>query len=337
MAVKIGIISFAHLHAEAYAPALLSLPEAHLVGLHDDNPARGRAWAERLGVEFFPTREALLEQVEAVVITTENVGHRDATLAAAAAGVHVLCEKPLATTREDALAMIAACREAGVQLMISFPCRYSPAFLEAKRQVESGELGRILAMAGTNRGRNPGGWFTDPLLAGGGTVMDHTVHVVDLMRVLTGQEVVEVFCEKATVFQPDLAVEDCGLVSLRFADGTFATLDCSWSRPPHYPVWGDVTLTIIAEGGNLFLDLFSEHVDAYTNADRTYTWLDYGHDVNRSLLADFLACLQTGRPVPVTGEDGLRAMEVALAAYEAARRGVPVPLHQCQQLGGTRP
>lgn len=336
MAVKVGIISFAHLHAEAYAPALLSLPEANLVGIYDDNAARGRAWAERLGVGFFPTREALLEQVDAVVVTTENAGHHEATLAAAAAGVHVLCEKPLATTREDGQEMIAACHEAGVQLMISFPCRYSPAFLEAKRQVDSGELGHILALAGTNRGRNPGGWFTDPALAGGGTVMDHTVHVVDVMRVLTRQEVAEVFCEKSTVFQPELPVEDCGLVGLRFADGTFATLDCSWSRPPHYPVWGDVTLTVIAEGGNLYLDLFSEHVDAYANEDRTYTWLDYGHDVNRSLLADFVACAQSGRPVPITGEDGLRALEVALAAYESARCGRPVEVHHCETLGGTR-
>lgn len=144
------------------------------------------------------------------------------------------------------------------------------------------------------------------------------------MRVLTGGEVVEVFCEKATVFTPGLAVEDCGLVSMRFSQGAFATLDCSWSRPPHYPVWGDVTLSVIAEGGNLFLDLFSEHVDAYSNRDGSYTWLDYGHDVNRALLSDFLDCLVEERPVPITGTDGLRAMEVALAAYRAAEQGVPV-------------
>ena len=321
MAVKIGFLSAAHLHADAYAPALQSLPAAELVGIYDDNADRGRDFAERHDVRFFAQREGLLEKVEAVVVTTENAGHHDATLAAAAAGVHVLCEKPIATTRGDAQEMIAACTQAQVQLMISFPCRYSPAFLEARKLVESGELGKILAMTGTNRGRNPGGWFTDPALAGGGTVMDHTVHVVDAMRALTGDEVVEVFCEKDTVFSPDLAVEDCGLVSVRFAQGAFATLDCSWSRPPNYPTWGDVTLNVIAEGGNLFLDLFSEHVDAYNSAEASYAWLDYGYDVNRALLSDFLACVAEGRPVPITGEDGLRALEVALAAYVSAEQG----------------
>ena len=321
MPVKIGFISAAHLHADAYAPALQSLPAAELVGIYDDNAERGRAFAERYDVGFFPSREGLLAKVDAVVVTTENSGHHEATLAAAQAGVHVLCEKPLATTRAEAEAMIAACREAQVQLMICFPCRYSPAFREARKLVESGELGKVLAMTGTNRGRNPGGWFTDPALAGGGTVMDHTVHVADIMRVLTGDEVVAVFCEKSTIFDSELAVEDCGLVSLRFSRGAFATLDCSWSRPPHYPTWGDVTLNVVAEGGNLFLDLFAEHVDAYNNGEASYAWLDYGYDVNRALLSDFLACVQEKRPVPITGEDGLRALEVALAAYKAAEQG----------------
>lgn len=328
MPIKIGLLSAAHLHADFYAPALQALPSAELVGLYDQETARGESFAQRYGIEFFPERAALLERVQAVVVTTENAGHREAAVAAAEAGVHVLCEKPIATTRSDAEAMIAACRQAGVQLMISFPCRYAPAFVEARKLVQSGEMGKVLAMSGTNRGRNPGGWFTDPDLAGGGTVMDHTVHVVDLMRVLTAEEVVEVFCEKDTVFTPDLAVEDCGLVSLQFSGGAFGTLDCSWSRPPHYPVWGDVTLNVIAEGGNLFLDLFSEHVDVYRNADASYSWLDYGHDVNQALLGDFLRCVEQGQPVPISGEDGLRALEVALAAYEAAREGRPVEIEE---------
>ena len=114
---------------------------------------------------------------------------------------------------------------------------------------------------------------------------------------------------------------------MRFSQGAFATLDCSWPRPPHYPVWGEVTLNVIAEGGNLFLDLFSEHVDAYSNSDASYAWLDYGYDANRALRGDFLACVEEGRPVPITGEDGLCAMEVALAAYEAAEQGREVGIN----------
>ena len=324
MPVKTGILSFAHMHAAGYGAALKALPESDFVGITDPNAARGQEWAERYEVQFFAEPEALLEQVDAVVVCTENVLHRPAVELAAAAGKHVLCEKPLATTRADGEAMVAACRAAGVQLMTAFPCRYAPAFAQAAQRVAAGELGAILALAGTNRGRNPGGWFVDPALSGGGTVMDHTVHVADLIRVLTGAEFESVYCELDTVFTPDLPVEDCGILSMKVSSGAIATLDCSWSRPQSWPTWGDVTLTAIGAGGNLFLDLFSERVDYYRNDPPGYQYAGYGYNMDEGMIADFVRCVASGEPVPISGVDGLRALEVTLAAYESARSGAPV-------------
>jgi predicted dehydrogenase len=137
----------------------------------------------------------LLADVDAVVVCSETCVTGRLWKRAARAGKHVLCEKPLATTPDDARAMVAACDKAGVQLMTAFPCRFSPAFEQLAEAVRRGDIGNVLAVRGTNRGRCPGGWFTDPALSGGGAVMDHTVHVTDLLRALLRSEPAEVFCE----------------------------------------------------------------------------------------------------------------------------------------------
>lgn len=331
MAVRIGMISFAHMHAMSYAACTKDNPDIELVGISDDDADRGRQIAGEFETEYFESDEALFDaDIEGAIITTENVHHRAKAEAAADAGVDVLCEKPISVSVADAQAMIDACDEAGVKLMTAFPCRYGPAYLEVQQMVDAGELGDIVAIKGTNRGRNPGGWFVDPELSGGGATMDHTVHVADLMRQITGSEVAEVVCEMDTFFNPQLECDDAGLISMKFTSGCIGTLDCSWSRPPHFPIWGDATMAVIGSEGNAWIDLFREHIDIYDNAERTYTWEPYGSNTDYGLVADFAECVQTDRPVPITGYDGLKAMEVALAAYESAGQGgkVALPLAQ---------
>lgn len=329
MPTRLSIMSFAHLHADFYATAISSLEDVELAGVWDDNPVRGEEAAARYDTEFFSTTEALFAAengIQGTIVTSENVNHKRDVLVAAEAGVHVLCEKPISVSVADARVMVDACEQAGVQLMIAFPCRYSPAFKRLEQIVRSGELGEIVAIKGTNRGQNPGGWFNDPALAGGGTVIDHTVHVVDVMRTLLGEEVVKVYAEIETVFDPDLPCDDAGVLSMNFEGGCVATLDASWSRPANYPTWGDVTMALMGTEGNAWADLFVEHVDAWREGAGTYLWEAYGHDANADLIADFAASIETGAPVPITGMDGLKAMEVALGAYESSEVGEPVGL-----------
>jgi predicted dehydrogenase len=325
MAVRIGIISFAHMHAYSYAHCLKQVAEAQFVGIADDDPQRAQRVAQALEVPVL-SEDDLLSQVDGVIITTENARHKEKTLKAAQAGVHVLCEKPLATSLADAREMIAACAQAGVQLMQAFPCRYGPAFQEALRMQQAGEIGDIVALKGTNRGRNPGGWFVQPELSGGGATIDHTVHIADLIRCLTGDEFATVYCQQGRFFNPELPCDDAGLISMTLRGGAFATLDCSWSRPPHYPIWGDATLYIVGTKANVEVNLFIEHVDLYRNATRTYEWQSYGYPPDLGLVEAFVRCVATGEPVPITGEDGLRALEVALAAYRSAQTGEVVRL-----------
>ncbi|MGD9495188.1 MAG: Gfo/Idh/MocA family protein [Armatimonadota bacterium] len=329
MATRLAIMSFAHIHADFYATAINSLEDVELAGVWDDNAKRGKEAADRYCTEFFDTPDELFapeNQIQGAIVTSENARHKRDVLAAAHAGVHVLCEKPISVSVEDAQVMIAACERAGVQLMVSFPCRYSPAFCRLREMVHGGELGEILAIKGTNRGKNPGMWFNDPALAGGGAVIDHTVHVVDLIRTLLGQEVIKVYAEIDTLFDPSLPCDDAGILTMNFEGGCVATLDASWSRPANYPIWGDVTLAVIGTEGNAWADLFVEHVDTWSVGRGTHEWEAYGHDCNADLIADFVRCVRTGAPVPITGYDGLKAMEVALGAYRAGQAGEPVGL-----------
>jgi predicted dehydrogenase len=326
MAIKVGMMSFAHLHAMSYAASLNELPTAEFVGIADHDAARAAQMAAQFGAKAFGSYEELLaSDVQAVVVASENVRHRELVEMAARAGKHVLCEKPLATTLADGRAMIEACQSAGVQLMTAFPCRFSPATERLKASLEQGRIGSILAIRGTNRGRCPFDWFVDKSLSGGGAVIDHTVHVTDLIRWLTGKEVVEVYAETSNrMFHREF--EDIGFLTLGLEGGLFATLDASWSRPKSFPTWGDVTMAVVGENGTLYLDLFSQNLVLYSDKTGGTTWHPWGSNVDTLMLSAFVEAVAEGKPVPVTGEDGLRAAEVALAAYRSADAAEPVAL-----------
>jgi len=323
---KVGIFSFAHMHALSYASALRQSADAELVGITDPDAARGQAMATQFGTAYYATEAALLDQnLDGVVVTSENVHHRRLVEAAAGAGVKaVLCEKPLATTTEDARAMISACAAGDTRLATAFPCRYSPAFQSLRVQVQNGTLGEVLALRGTNHGKMPGGWFTDKALSGGGAVLDHTVHVADLNRLLLGREAVEVYAEIGNGFHHQ-DWEDTGFLTISYQGGVFATLDTSWSRPKSYPTWGDVTLQVVGTEGVLDLDMFAQNLIQYDDSAGRVLWDHWGSGTDAGLVADFLR-LTRGEPAPdlATGEDGLRALAVAEAAYRSAALGEPV-------------
>ncbi len=327
--MKIALMSFAHLHAESYLPLLFASPGVQVIGAADDDAARGREAAARFGLPYFDSYDALLAQrPDAVLVCSENTRHRAHVEQAAAAGAHVLCEKPLATTTADARAMVEACQRAGVTLMTAFPMRFSVPVLEVKARLDAGDLGTVSAVAATNQGRLPASrpWFVDPALSGGGAVMDHTVHVADLLRWYLQSEVVEVYCATTRLLYPDLPVETGGLLTLTFANGVFATLDCSWSRPPYYAAWGNVAFELVTDRGAVLVDAFRQNLTVYRHDLQRSKMEHWGSDADQAMLADFLAAIRTGRPPQVTGADGLRATQVVEAAYESARLGEAVRL-----------
>lgn len=322
--VRFGILSFEHQHGWSYAATLSggALPGVELTAVFDaDRERLERAARDYPAVPgFHRTAAELLRRgdIDAVVICSANSDHEALALAAIAAGKHVLCEKPLALTVEGCDRMIDAARAAGVRMMTAFPVRFSPAIREAKRLIASGALGRVLAADTTNHGTMPGRWFVDAALSGGGAVIDHTVHVVDLLRWLLDDEIADIRCEHATRLHPELEVEDVGLLLMRWRKGTVATLDTSWSRPKSFPIWGNVHLRLKGESANLDVDCFPRQTEHSDIATMRNTGGSPGENLDEAMLAEFVASIREGRDPLVTGEDGKHAVEAAVAAYRSA-------------------
>ncbi len=324
--MRVGILSFAHLHAEGYVQNLRAIPDVELLGFYDPDPERRRRFSEAFNLRAFEELEDLLALgLDAAVVTSENARHRPLVEAAARAGAAVLVEKPIATTTEDARAMREAVHAAGVPFMTAFPMRFSPAVRTAREMVGEGALGPVRAIVGVNHSENPKrhrAWFADPELAGGGAVMDHTVHLADLYRWILGEEVAEVYAEVQNPFDPEGAVDTAGLLLLRTEGGVRASIDASWSRPPNYPRWGHLWMEIVGERGTLVLDAFAGHLHLWSPAG--YRWYGFHPDPAQGMMEAFIESVREGREPPVTWEDGFEAMRVALAAYRSAATGRPV-------------
>lgn len=325
--VRIGMLSFAHMHGASYAACINTLDECELAGVADEDEKRGREMAARLDTKYFESFEALCRSdVDAVVIASDNRSHLPLTLMAAENGKHVLCEKPLARTLEEAREMIDAAEKAGVILATAFPCRHIPAMKRIKQMLKGGEMARVLAIRGTNRGTMPGGWFIEKERSGGGAVIDHTVHVADLMRWFLECEAVEIFAETDTQFH-DIGIDDTGMLSIEFENGVIATLDTSWSRPSKsFPTWGDVTMKFVLENGTVEVDSFNQKADLYSEEAGKCQYVYFGDDIDSGLIANFAAAVQGREQVSATGVDGMKALEIALGAYRSSETGKPVAL-----------
>ncbi|WP_341869335.1 Gfo/Idh/MocA family oxidoreductase [Kitasatospora cineracea] len=295
--MKVGLLPFAHTHALSYAALLRDMDGVELLIADPDGTdpehLRGKELADHLGVAYALSYEDLFAwQPDAVVVCAENARHRELVELAARHGADMLCEKPHATTPEDARAMIDACAAAGVRLAVAHPARFGPAYAALRADARSGQRGRILAVRGANFGRltdDTRAWFSDHELAGGGALMDHTVHVADLL------------------------------------DGTHATIDCSWSQPLHHPHWSDVELRVVGEKATVELTASGQLVSGYDEANRRSTVHAWSPDLDHALLSTFLHGPAEGAVDVPDGEAGLRALRIVTAGYAAARTGQPVP------------
>lgn len=335
--MKVAVLSFAHLHAGGYLTALRDRDDVELLTTdpdHDHRPAEesgGPEFAEQFGVSYVADYAAIWDwQPDAVVICAENAWHRPLAEQAASAGAHVLCEKPLATTVADAEAMVTACERAGVSLMIAHPVRYSTAFGELRDAYRNGSFGALIGVTGTNNGRLPRGrqWFVDPELAGGGSLTDHTVHVADLLDDLLDQTPpVSVYARTNAILHGDeVATETGGLISVEYASGVIASIDCSWSKPDSYPTWGGLTLNLVGETGIADMDAFNSRVEGHSETNANSIWIPYGDNADLTMIDEFLAAAANDRRPQPDGQSGLRTVKIVQAGYESARTGQVVPV-----------
>jgi 1,5-anhydro-D-fructose reductase (1,5-anhydro-D-mannitol-forming) len=237
----------------------------------------------------------------------------------------VLCEKPLATTVEDARAIVRACRQAGLALGTGYHLRHHPLHREARRLVEEGALGEVAAAeAEWSLPPSPPGagapWRRDPELSGGGIVTGTGIHAIDLLRFVLGDEVESISALTDAADSPISPLESRALVLLRFQRGTLATARCA--RGVHAP---QNDLLVQGATGSLTahrtVDEMTRGTLEVSGADSPLTGVPAGSDMYALQARAFAEAVERGEEPNASGEDGLRLVEIAAALYESARTG----------------
>lgn len=324
MPIRVGLISAAHVHAPSFVACFSQNPKAEFVGIWDNERERGESLAKQFDTHSTAELDTLLNQVDAVAIASENIHHRDHIAAAIRAGKHVLCEKPIAPNADHARQITELIKGSPLTLATAFPCPFSPNFTAALDRIQSGEIGKILAANTTNQGKCPFGWFTNPALSGGGAMIDHVVHVADLLRRIFQSPPTQVQAQTGNNhYSGD--IDDTAMVTINYPGGQFATIDSSWSRPANASTWGNVKLNLIGEKGVIELDLFAQGA-VLTNQNGVQQ-TGSGSNLDANMINDFLDAITEKRPPMSTIADGLLASQIAIRAYDSvAHLGQPVPI-----------
>jgi 1,5-anhydro-D-fructose reductase (1,5-anhydro-D-mannitol-forming) len=326
-----GLIGTGRIAEDRILPAIKQFEGNRLVGVVSREAARAEAFARKFGAEHAYTRyEDLLANpdVTAVAIHTPNALHAEQAIAAARAGKHVFCDKPMATTIADAERMIAACERAGVKLGVNFHNRFMPCFIDTKGIIDSGEIGAAqLVVLEASPGARPGGrlgsWRVDPDLAGLGTTMSIGVHVYDILRYLLSAEI-----ESVTSFfdTPSGVMEEMNLSTFRFDNGVLAHVNVHEKAPlPHndfviHGSKGRITgkgLTRSRSGGELEV----------TTTDGKSRRVEYPPiNAHEACVVAFSRMLLEGGEPAASGVDGLRSIQLTEAMARSAWGGVHVRL-----------
>ena len=313
MALKVGILGVAHVHAPFYQAALQKHPDVKLIGFWERDPDLSLEYQNRHGLTSYKDIEIFLDCVDAVVIATETKNNYTRTIQAARRGKHILCEKPLATNLDDLYQMQDTVFEKNATFMTAFPCPYSKTFARILEKTKQRDIGRILAISGTNRGICPGGWFLEPELSGGGAMMDHTVHLLDLYQRILGENPTDYFIH-ANNHRLETLVEDTAIISLEYPSGVIATIDCSWAYPESYKTWGDVTLKIVGEDGTITTSLFDQHLEFYPSTGLKA--IETGSNLFGRMIDEFVSAILENRLPKTSFHDGKNATEFVLKAYQ---------------------
>lgn len=340
--IGVGIIGSGFV-AEIHAESFRRVPGVRVEAVASPTPGRAAAFAARHGIPRACTDyHALLAlpEVQLVSLCLPNDLHCAATLAAAVAGKHVLCEKPLCLTLAEADSMIGACRAAGVRLFYAEELCFAPKYVRAKQLVEEGALGRLYFLKQSEKHDGPhAAWFWEVGRSGGGVALDMGCHAIEFFRWMLGKpRITSVYAQMSTVLHGHRTEgDDHSLLLLEFEGGATALAEESWAKPGGM----DDRAELYGTEGVTYADLL--HGSALT----TYSTRGYGYAVEKAggtqgwsftmyeelwnygfpqELQHAVECLRTGAEPLETGEDGRAVLEALYAAYESARTGRKVTL-----------
>ncbi|WP_372527066.1 Gfo/Idh/MocA family protein [Piscinibacter sp.] len=326
-----GLIGASTIARQHMLAAIRAQAGHEVVSVASSNADRARAFAAEFGIaSAVDSVDALLADpaVKVVYISTTNELHRQQVLAAARAGKHVLCEKPLALTLDDALAMVKACRDAGVVMATNHHLRNAATHRKMRELIQSGVIGRPLfarVFHAVYLPPNLQGWRLDKPQAGGGVILDITVHDVDTLRFLLGAEPVEAVGMGQSAYLAQQGLEDGVMAVLRFDNGVLAQLHDAFTVKH-----AGTGIEIHGDAGSLIgRDVMTQRPIGEVvlrNESGEHAVPVHHENLYARGVAAFCAAMQgTGAPA-ATAEDGVRSLAAALAVADACHRGTLVRL-----------
>ncbi|GAA4572350.1 Gfo/Idh/MocA family oxidoreductase [Micromonospora coerulea] len=318
----LGAGMIAGVHAHAYRDS----PGVRLAAVADPVPGKAERIADRHGAKVVPDLYALLDLgVDVVDICTPPTAHADATIAALRAGRHVLCEKPITRTMDEARRVLAAAEAAPGLLSIGQVARYGPDHRLARDLAASGEIGLVRMLSHSTTTSLPewseGGWLADPATSGG-PLLDQAVHSFDYARWVIGSSAVRVHCMAA---DSDAGALTYTLATVRYENGAIAHIECSWAHPASRGF--KLRAEIIGTEGRLSWD-YDHMMGGVLHAhEGDPEWWDVlgDREFTHELSAFFQAC-RDGGPPPVPAVEAVESLRTALAALESARTGQTIDL-----------
>jgi predicted dehydrogenase len=340
--VRVGLVGSAFI-CTIHCESIRQIPGAEVVAVASPTEANVSKFADRHGVDRWYTdyRELMdLDDVDVVLLGLPNDLHCDATLAAAAAGKHVIVEKPMAPSLAECDRMIDACDRAGVKLMYAEELCFAPKYVRLKQLVDEGALGEVFLVKQSEKHDGPhGGWFWDVSRSGGGVMLDMGCHGIEFARWMLGKPAIRsIYCDlKRNMHADKTAGDDTSIVIVDFANGATAYIEESWAKLGGM----DDRAEIHGTGGVAYADLLQG------NSIQTYSTTGYGYAVEKSggtrgwsytmyeeawnygfpqELEHFIDCVRNDREPLETGRDGRVVMEALMAAYASAGQGRRIEL-----------
>ncbi|WP_421383966.1 Gfo/Idh/MocA family protein [Bacillus salacetis] len=329
--IKIGVIGCGSIAQHRHLPEYMNNKYVEIAAVCDIVEERVQKVADQYGARGYTQYEELLANadVEAVSICTPNYLHAPITVAALKAGKHVLCEKPMATSSEEAQEMIQAAEGSGKKLMIAHNQRFVPSHQKAKKLIESGEIGKIYSFRSAFGHGGPEGWSADgkdswffkKSEAFIGAMGDLGVHKTDLLRYILGEEFAEVGSFIETTAKADADVDDTAVCVLKTESGIIGTLAASWS----YVSKEDNSTIIYGEKAILRLEDDPVHslIVQYATGEVVKYELggiqtnEEGGQRNSHVIEQFVGAIVNDTEPAVTGDEGMKSLQVVLAALES--------------------
>jgi predicted dehydrogenase len=340
--VGVGLIGSQFI-STIHAEALKSVADAKVVAVMSPTEGHAREFARKHAIPHHCTdldRLLAMEEVDLVIVGVPNDLHCDVTLAAAAAGKHVVMEKPLCLNLAQADRMIAACRRANVKLMYAEELCFTPKYVRLKGLLDEGALGKPVLLKQSEKHDGPHApHFWDVERSGGGVTMDMGCHAIQFFRWLNGRApITSVYAQMSTSVHADRTVgDDNAIVILEFANGVMAVAEESWTKRGGM----DDRAEIHGSEGVAYADVLQgSSIQTYSTRGVGYAVEKAGSTVGWSYtmyeevwnygfpqeLAHFVRCVKHDEPPLVTGEDGRAVLEAIFAAYASAGTGRKVAL-----------